>query len=453
MVQQDNITGHIYTVSELTEKLKKLLEERYPFVWITGEISNFSIPGSRHSYFSLKDNGSIINCVMFRNQRKRLKFLPENGMKITGMGRLSLYEPRGSYQLIFEHIEPEGAGALQIAFEQLKRKLSQQGLFDEALKKPIPFLPSKISVITSATGAAVRDIIIVGKRRFPGIHFEIFPVKVQGKEAEDEIVHALETINFLENSDLIILGRGGGSIEDLAPFNSEKVAMAVHNSDIPVISAVGHETDFTIADFVADLRAPTPSAAAELALPDKTALKNKLFMLETGSVKELKRYLYSLRTQTNDLSKRLKDPGRLIDDMRFRLEDFDTRMELSIKKLLVSRKERLEWFTESLYSSNPDKRMSVLRENTDKLISRLKISINGIIEHYRAEHDRLTAGFKALNPMSVLERGYGIVRKYPGQSVLIDSEMTEKGDIIEVILAKGRLLCQVEKKNGKEKNL
>ncbi len=444
---------HIYTVSELNGKLKKLLEEQYPFIWITGEISNFSLPASGHSYFSLKDNNSLINCVMFKNQRKRLKFAPESGMKITGMGRLSLYEPRGSYQLILEHLEPEGAGALQIAFEQLKRKLAKEGLFDEGLKKPIPFFPLKISVITSGTGAAVKDVINVSKRRFPGISLEIVPVKVQGSEAEHEIANALAMVNSMENSDLIILCRGGGSLEDLAAFNSEKVARAVYDSVIPVISAVGHETDFTIADFAADLRAPTPSAAAELAVPDVKALKENILALEKAMLNGFQHYFAFLKNQVNDLESRLKSPAGIIDDMRFRLEDIDTRCRVSMEKLIFSHKEKLQWFDKSLYANNPGKNISILKKECDNFISRLKTGMTGIIKRCRAEHDKLNAGLTALSPEAVLERGYSITRQYPEKIVLLDSDMTATGNIIEVILAKGKLLCQVKKRNGKEKNI
>ena len=254
---------HIYTVSKLTKEIKSLLEETYPFIWITGEISNYAVPGSGHSYFTLKDHNAVISCVMFKNQKLRLKFDLENGLKIFGMARLSLYEPRGSYQLIFEHLEPGGAGSSQIAFEQLKQKLSAQGLFDDKFKKPIPFLPLQISVITSGTGAAVRDIVNIAQRRFPNYPFEIISVKVQGEKSEDEICNAISFVNQNDRSKnksgLIILARGGGSLEDLAVFNSEAIANAIFESDIPVITGIGHETDFTIADFTADLRADRKS--------------------------------------------------------------------------------------------------------------------------------------------------------------------------------------------------
>ncbi len=452
MNQQTNDLGHIYTVSELNGQLKKLIEDKYPFIWVTGEISNFSVPVSGHSYFSLKDNNSLINCVMFRNQRKRLKFIPENGMKITGMGRISLYEPRGSYQLIFEHMEPKGAGALQIAFEQLKTKLAQEGLFDESLKKPIPFLPSKISIITSGTGAAVRDVIIVSKRRFPGICLEIVPAKVQGDDSEHEIANAIALVNSIGKSELIILCRGGGSIEDLAAFNSEKVARAIHDSDIPIISAIGHETDFTIADFVSDLRAPTPSAAAEIAVPDRNDLNNRLLSIKKAMVKELGSYIISLKSRINELNSRLKTPERIMDDMQFRLEDIDTRLIVSVKNIIYSNKEKLEWFFKSLYANNPGRDINLFKKNYSDLKSRLRIGIRNNAERCRMKHDRLKANLEALNPSAVLKRGYSITKKHPKGSIIMDSESIETGDTIEVILAKGKLLCQVKNKNGKEKN-
>ncbi|MGD2037635.1 MAG: exodeoxyribonuclease VII large subunit, partial [Desulfobacterales bacterium] len=266
----------IYTVSELNAQIKSLLEEQFPFVWIVGEVSNFRTPLSGHFYFTLKDDASQISAVMFRGQQRQLKFQPEDGMRITGMGRLSVYEPRGTYQIILEYLEPSGIGALQIAFEKLKSRLADEGLFDERHKKAIPFLPHKIALITSPSGAAVHDMLNIIDRRFPNVNIQVFGVKVQGDGAEAEIAAALEQLNQQTDIDVAILARGGGSLEDLQAFNSESVARAVYASEIPTICGIGHETDYTIADFVADLRAPTPSAAAELAVPVKSELLQRL---------------------------------------------------------------------------------------------------------------------------------------------------------------------------------
>ena len=321
---------HIYTVSKLTKEIKSLLEEKYPFIWIAGEISNYAVPGSGHSYFTLKDNNAVISCVMFKNQKSGLKFDLENGLKIFGMARLNIYEPRGSYQLIFEHLEPEGAGSSQIAFEQLKKKISSKGLFDDKHKKPIPFLPSKISVITSGTGAAVRDIVNITQRRFPNFPLEIISVKVQGEKSENEICNAISFVNqnnqFDNKPDLIILARGGGSLEDLAVFNLESIAYAIFESDIPVITGIGHETDFTIADFVSDLRAPTPSAAAELALPDKKALLQEVMIFKESLNISFKKRFKRLHERVFDLQSRLKTPQTIIYDNRFKLEDYSSRL-------------------------------------------------------------------------------------------------------------------------------
>ena len=258
---------HIFTVSEITAAVRGVLEDVFDAVWIEGEISNLRVPASGHNYFILKDGKAQIKCVMFRNYRSGLKFAPEDGDQVLLFGRVSVYEARGEYQVIVETMEPRGLGALQKAFEQLKEKLDKEGLFKDEKKKPIPEFPWKVGIITSETGAAVRDILNIMQRRNPKVSVLLYPVKVQGDGAAEEIAEAIETMNQRKDVEVLIVGRGGGSIEDLWAFNEEVVARAIYKSKIPVISAVGHEIDFTIADFVADLRAPTPSAAAELAVP------------------------------------------------------------------------------------------------------------------------------------------------------------------------------------------
>ena len=279
-------TASVFTITELTRQIKETLEISYSSLWVEGEISNMKTPSSGHSYFTLKDKNSQIRAVMFRYKNKSLKYTPEDGMKVVCKCRMNVYEPRGEYQLLIESMTPRGIGDLQFAFEQLKKKLEKEGLFNSVKKKKIPFLPEKIAVITSPTGAAVKDIISIITRRFPKMEIMIIPVKVQGKEAALEIEDALTTANLHLKSDVIILGRGGGSIEDLWPFNEERVARAIFNSNIPVISAVGHETDFTIADFVADLRAPTPSAAAELVVGEKGKLEKQIIQ-QTSQLRSL----------------------------------------------------------------------------------------------------------------------------------------------------------------------
>ncbi len=265
----NNDEKRIYTVSEITRNIRVVLEESFSRVWVEGEVSNYTFHSSGHMYFSIRDNKATLQCAMFRRANKNLKFKLKDGMKVICFGSISVYEIRGNYQLIVEEVEPKGIGALQLQFEQLKEKLRKEGLFDEGHKVPVPYLPIRIGIVTSPTGAAIHDILNVSRRRFSNIEIIINPVKVQGEGAKDEIANAINEFNKLKNIDVMIIGRGGGSLEDLWPFNEEVVARAIYNSEIPIISAVGHEIDYTISDFVADKRAPTPSAAAELVIPRK----------------------------------------------------------------------------------------------------------------------------------------------------------------------------------------
>ena len=266
----------VFSVAELTRLIRFTLEEKFSSVWVEGEISNFIHHGSGHMYFSLKDSEASLQAVMFRRDNQRLRFKPEDGLKVLARGRVSVYPQRGQYQLLVDYLEPKGLGDLGLAFEQLKRKLEKEGLFDLARKKPIPYLPRRIGVITSLTGAVIRDMLHVLNRRFPNYHFIIYPVQVQGDRAKHEIARALDDMNDYRRLDVLVLARGGGSLEELWPFNEEMVARAIFRSQIPVISAVGHEVDYTIADFVADLRAPTPSAAAEILFPRREDLKAQM---------------------------------------------------------------------------------------------------------------------------------------------------------------------------------
>ena len=441
-------TELIYTVSKLTREIKSLLEETFPFIWVTGEISNYAVPASGHSYFTLKDHQAVISAVMFKNQKRNLKFEPENGMKIIGMARLTLYEPRGSYQLIFEHLEPEGAGSMQVAFEQLKKKLSAQGFFDDKYKNPIPFLPYKISIITSGTGAAVRDIINVAQRRFSNCPLVIVPVKVQGHGSENEISDAINLVNQFQKSDLIILARGGGSMEDLAAFNSEIVADAIFNSDIPVITGVGHETDYTIADFVSDFRAPTPSAAAEMALPDKNSLVKRVSNLQDSLKSSLKNKIIAHRQAVVHLSSRLKSPETIVYDLRFKLEDYQLRLINMMKHYVHYNKEKFHWLSQSLYAKQPVTRIYEYRQRVKMLSFSLTHNFQKIFKEVKTNHLKLNLKLQALNPDAVLKRGYSISRFVSDKRVITDSNDVKKNDKIEVLLSKGGLITRVEKING-----
>ncbi len=450
--EETNSGRKILTVSELTADLKALLEKSYPIIWITGEISNFRVPSSGHYYFTLKDAGAQVFSVMFKGQNRSLKFVPEDGMSVTGFGRISVYPPRGSYQLIFEYLEPAGAGALQAAFEQLKKKLSAEGLFDAEYKRSLPFLPSRIAVISSPTGAVVHDIIRIIHRRFPDMPIDILPVKVQGDGAVNDIVTALRIACEQSEADAIILARGGGSLEDLAAFNDEAVARAIFESETPVVSAVGHETDFTIADFVADLRAPTPSAAAELAVPVKADLKYTLQVLTRRISSLMMRMAADERLKAEKLTRRLVHPKRRLDDMMLRLDDQSTRLINAAKNRVSINKQQLFWLDGRLRAASPRRCVERLRERVERLQSRLEISTHAIIQLKRSRADGLRARVAALDPKSVLERGYSIVRRIPGQDVVTATGQVEVGNRVEVIVSRGSMTCRVEEKQGESKN-
>jgi exodeoxyribonuclease VII large subunit len=436
----------IYTVSELTSDIKDILEKTYPFVWIYGEISNINIPASGHFYFTVKDEHAQINAVMFRNQNRNLKFMPENGISITGLGRISVYEPRGTYQIIFEYLEPKGTGALQLAFEQLKKRLADEGMFDEKHKKPLPFLPQKISIITSPTGAVVHDILQIIDRRFSSIHLEIVPVKVQGYGAEDEIISAIDLINTRCDSDVAILARGGGSLEDFHAFNSEGVARAVFASKIPIISAVGHETDFSITDFVADFRAPTPSAAAELAVPFKKELSRKIADLSEVLTSRFLRYCVHLQTVLKGISNRLVHPDRKISDLRLRNDDILGRLNRAFKNSYLKHHERLSWRIERLLSNNPLIQIKSFKDKLNIKYSNIYIYIQIILNKKRSILRELEAKLNTLSPEAILARGYSITRTIPDAAVVRDPQELSIGQDLEIMVAGGTFICSVKRK-------
>ena len=452
--QSDTPHNIIYTVSKLTAGIKAVLEENFPFVWVTGEISNFSIPVSGHYYFTLKDEHAQISAVMFRGQNRNLKFVPADGMNVTGLGRISLYAPRGSYQIIFEYLEPKGIGEMQIAFEQLKTRLSEEGLFDEKHKQKLPFLPQKIAIITSPTGAVVHDIIKVAQRRYPNIHIQIIPVKVQGDGADKEIVSALELLNRLADVDLTILARGGGSLEDLNAFNTEIVARAIFRSKTPIISAIGHETDFTIADFVADLRAPTPSAAAELAVPLKHELKQLCQKLKNDIITLSYNNIKDFRIQLDQLMIRLVDPRKQLQEYRLTVDDLMLRLIRQTRNVVDRKRERIYWWAGRLRTNNPQTQIDKLKEKVYSLKSNIQYYIRINYNTKSAKLEAQTARLRALSPTAILERGYSITRTISDKTVVRSSESVEIGQNLDILLARGSLVCRVGRKsiNG-QKNI
>lgn len=435
---------HVYEVTELNKIIKQILEERFPFIWISGEISNFKTPSSGHCYFTLKDSRSQISAVMFRAQAGALKFSPEDGMSVLGLGRISVYEPRGAYQIIFEYLEPKGVGGLQIAFEKLKQLLFDQGLFDQQHKLSLPTIPKKISIVTSSTGAAIRDFIKVAQRRFSNLPLEVVPVSVQGERAPGEIVHAIRWLNQMGTTDVIVLARGGGSIEDLCAFNDEQVARAIFASDIPIISAIGHETDFTIADFVADLRAPTPSAAAELAVPSKNELKNQLRNTNQKLNINIINYLKNMLNRVIGLRSRILHPRQRLQDMRMRVDDYAIRLLSSITSSLARRNERLSFQRNMLMQVSPARTVASMQDQVNNLHQASIRQINRLLREGQTAMNKNASMLDALNPMAILQRGYSITRTLPDRSVVRGANQVKVDQNLEILLGRGRLTVTVD---------
>lgn len=442
----DSLRQHIYQVTELNLKIKRLLEESLPFIWICGEISNLRRPSSGHCYFTLKDSRSQLGAVMFRAQAASLRFRPEDGQSVIGLGRVSVYEPRGSYQVIFEYLEPMGVGGLQIAFEKLKLKLFEEGLFDARHKTPLPVLPKRISVVTSPSGAAVRDFINVSQRRFPNLPLEVAPVAVQGRRAPGEIVQAIRMINSIGASDVIVLARGGGSIEDLAAFNDERVARAIFASRIPVVSAIGHETDFTIADFVSDLRAPTPSAAAELVVPSKNELEQRLDEINLKLYKTIHNSMLLNKNILYGISSRITHPLRRLHDMRHRLTDHSSRLESAVMDQLVRRRERAAYGHGMLMQVSPARSIDWMNAQVAATRRALAGLLQRMIGDGQADLGKKMSMLDALNPMAILKRGYSITRTLPGRRIVRTSKSVKVDQSLEVLLGSGKLTVTVEER-------
>ncbi len=393
---------HVFTVSELTSKIKDLLEESFPSVWIEGEVSNCRMPSSGHIYFTLKDEQSQLNAVFFRGANQKIKFRIEDGLKVLALGNISVYQRRGDYQLIVGLLQPRGIGELQLAFQQLKKKLQQEGLFASEHKKAIPSFPRRIGIVTSPTGAAVRDIINVINRRFHQVEILINPVKVQGEGAGKEIAKAIDEFNETGDMDVLIVGRGGGSMEDLWAFNEEIVARAIYNSKIPVISAVGHEIDFVISDFVADLRAPTPSAAAELVVGEMEQITQKI-------------------------------------------RDFQTRIYAALTNNLSLKKERFSSLLSSYVLRYPEERLFQYKQEIDDFSERIERTCSHILELLTERLVNLSGKLNMLSPLATLSRGYSYTLKLPQRTLITNARRVRPHDKVEVKLAKGAVICEVEK--------
>ncbi len=434
----------VFSVSELNTEARDLLEGRFPLIWVEGEISNLARPASGHLYFSLKDESAQVRCAMFKMRNRRLNFRPENGQQVLLRAKVSLYPARGDFQLIGEHMEEAGDGALRRQFEQLKHRLRDEGLFDEHLKQPLPELPTRLGVITSPTGAAIRDILSVLKRRFPAIPVLIYPVPVQGTEAPAAIVDALQSAARRDECDVLILARGGGSLEDLWAFNDEAVARAIHACPLPVVSGIGHEVDFTIADFVADLRAPTPSAAAERVSPDQDEWRGLLKGWENRLIRSWRERLSRQRQTLNWLSRQLKHPGQRLREKAQRLDDLEQRLILAVKSQLRQRRSRLATAQARLRGHSPKHRLRELRLRLQILA---RTGQNAIGAKLARDRQRLAAIGRALDtvsPLATLARGYAIVQTDDGR-VLRRADEARVGDVVDARLGRGSLICRVEK--------
>ena len=434
----------ILTVSQLTAQIKDCLEGGFPDIWVEGELSNYKSQPSGHTYFTLKDAGGSIRGVIFRSYSRFLKFQPRDGMQVILRGHLSVYEPRGEYQTIADYLEPKGVGALQLAFLQLKEKLEKEGYFDEERKRPLPLLPRRIGIVTSPTGAAIRDMLTVLSRRYANMEVLLYPVRVQGDGAAAEIARAIEELNEYGGIDVIIAGRGGGSIEDLWAFNEEVVARAIARSAIPVISAVGHETDFTISDFVADLRAPTPSAAAEMVVKSKDELNQKIANFESRLLAAVEDSVQMLRHRLIVARKALVDPEKQLNFYLQRLDELSLRLGASWTRRVRRERDRLASHQRLIFSKTPAELIGVCRLRGVDLEKRLKSIMSHRLEITRGKMARLAAMLDGLSPLAVLGRGYSIARLLPAGTILRDAAGVKEGSTVAVTLTKGELRCIVK---------
>ncbi|MET0071161.1 MAG: exodeoxyribonuclease VII large subunit [Candidatus Thiodiazotropha sp.] len=436
----------IYSVSRLVRETRSVLEGSFPLIWVSGEISNLAQPASGHIYFSLKDEIAQVRCAMFRMKRQKLRFRPENGQQVVLRARVSLYEARGEFQLIVEHMEPAGEGALRLAFEQLKQRLAAEGLFDAGHKQPLPSIPQQLGIITSPSGAAIRDLLTVLKRRFPALPVIVYPVQVQGEGAAEQITAMLQLADRRDECDLLILSRGGGSLEDLQAFNDEGVARAIHACRIPLVTGIGHEIDFTIADFVADQRAATPSAAAELVSPDQSAWLQQLRQLGQRLGLGQKRRLRQLRERLLMLQRRLlrQHPSQRLQQRSQRLDELGQRLRQAQQLQLVTLKHRLEKHFSRLARLSPQQRIEGQRHRYRLNTERLRQAMERRLRDQQTRLSQLARDLDTLSPLNTLNRGYAIVSREEDKHIIRASSEVNKGDRVRARLSQGGLLCRVE---------
>jgi len=435
----------VFTVTELTVRVRDLLEAEFFEIWVEGELSNCRVWNTGHLYFTLKDGASQIKAVIFRSALRYLKFKPADGLRVVARGRVSVYEPKGEYQLVCEHLEPHGLGALQLAFDQLKTRLQQEGLFDAGRKRPLPALPRKIGIVTSLDGAAIRDIIKVLRRRYANAHLIICPARVQGEDAAAEIARALRQIARVPGVDVVIVGRGGGSIEDLWAFNEEVVARAIARVPVPVISAVGHETDVTIADFVADQRAPTPSAAAELVVSAKDEflaridrLRGRLHSAARARVQRLSRRVHVVGARPAFANY----PGRVAMRGRHAAE-LSHALARVMRAGLAARERRRQQIERQLTTFDLGRRLAGIRTRLVGAEGRLSGAVRRRQHRAEAQLGSVAGRLDSLSPLAVLGRGYAVAWNADRTRILHDAATVTPGDTVQVTLARGELACEV----------
>ena len=437
----------VFTVTRLNQTARKLLEQGLARVWLEGELSNIARPSSGHLYFTLKDSKAQIRGAMFRSRNQLLRFKPEEGLQVLVRAKVSLYEPRGDYQLIAETMQEAGDGVLQQAFDALKLKLEKEGLFAAAGKLPLPNLPTRIGVITSPSGAAIRDVLSILKRRFPAIPVLIYPVPVQGKDAGKEIAAMIATASRRRECDVLILTRGGGSMEDLWAFNEETVARALHDCGLPVVSAIGHEVDFTIADFVADQRAPTPSAAAELVSPDQSEWLAQLRTLQLRSTRHIQQQLSDARQRSNWLTQRLlfRHPGQYLRQQAQRLDELEQRTRLVIRSHFNNLQASLNAAAAALKQAAPRHRINRNELQLQALSQRLRSVINTLLQTRQRQLAVACRSLDTISPLATLDRGYAIVTRQVDSHVVHKAATVKPGEQVTARLAEGQLLCTVDK--------
>lgn len=439
-----NRNRNALSVSQLNREVKALLENSFMTVQVEGEISNLARPSSGHWYFTLKDERAQVRCAMFKGRNLRVGFRPKEGDQVCVLAKVSLYEGRGDFQLICEQMRESGTGRLQAAFEQLKQRLSAEGLFDQARKRSIPPQVQHLGVITSPSGAAIHDILQVLQRRCPSLPVALYPTAVQGAEAAAQIVQAIELANRDQRCDVLIVGRGGGSLEDLWPFNEETVARAIVASRIPVVSAVGHEVDISISDLVADLRAPTPSAAAELVSPDRSIQLRQLEVLSQRMHRQILRQLNQQRMQLQHLRLRLRHPGERLREQSQRLDQLELRLQRALQQKLHMQGQKLEQLEHRLERSSPQRLLARKQALLTPLQQRLNTGMQRLLKH---KQEQLSAQMRQLNgvsPLATLERGYAIVQDSEGQAVT-SSQQLKPGDQLVTQLHQGRVFSTVER--------